>query len=258
MESAIITGTGIYEIPGFEFEQKQVETPYGPALVNIGRKDGFDLVFLARHGLDHTTPPHKINYRANIKALQILGVKRVLASFAVGSISRNIPPMGLATLTDFLDFTTNRPLTFYDGGKSGLVHTSMDAPYCPAMNKKMLALAPALGLNIYPQAVYVATNGPRFETPAEIRMYDKLGGDVVGMTGVPEVVLARELNMHYAAVAYSINWASGMEEQMEFVSEKMDDIRKNLTTLLVQTLQQMESMDCSCEKALMVMHPAQD
>lgn len=78
------------------------------------------------------------------------------------------------------------------------------------------------------------------------------------MTGVPEVVLARELNMHYAAVAYSINWASGMEEQMEFVSEKMDDIRKNLTTLLVQTLQQMESMDCSCEKALMVMHPAQD
>ncbi|MRR32220.1 S-methyl-5'-thioadenosine phosphorylase, partial [bacterium] len=96
MESAIIAGTGIYEIPGFEFEKRVVETIYGPALVNIGRKDGFELVFLARHGLDHTTPPHRINYRANLKALKMLGVKRILATNAVGSISREIPPMGLA------------------------------------------------------------------------------------------------------------------------------------------------------------------
>ncbi len=255
MESAIITGTGIYTIPGFELEQKQVDTPFGVAKVYIARKDGFELAYLARHGIDHTTPPHNINYRANLKALEMMGVKRVLATYAVGSINRQIPPMGLALLSDFLDFTNNRPLTFYEGGKSGLAHTSMDVPYCPAMRHKILELANRANLHIHPDAVYVATNGPRFETPAEIRMYDKLGGDVVGMTGVPEVVLARELNMHYAAIAYSINWAAGLEAEMEFVSEKMQEIRQKLASLLVETLQVIDTLDCNCEKAVMFMHP---
>src|ERR1035437_9590256 len=123
MKSAIISGTGIYEIPGFDIVQKQVDTPYGPALVNIGRRDGFEIVFLARHGLDHSTPPHNINYRANLKALKILGVTRVLATYAVGSINREIPPRGMALLSDFLDFTSNRPLSFFDGGETGLAHT---------------------------------------------------------------------------------------------------------------------------------------
>lgn len=258
MESAIITGTGIYEIPGFEFVQKQVDTPYGPAQVYIGRKDGFDLVFLARHGLDHTTPPHKINYRANIKALQMLGVKRVLATYAVGSINREIPPMGLALLSDFLDFTNSRPLSFFDGGKTGLAHTSMNVPYCPALGRKILELAPGFDLQIRSKSVYVATNGPRFETPAEIRMYDKLGGDVVGMTGVPEVVLARELDIHYAAVAFSINWAAGLEENLEFVSGDIAKLRQKLVSLLVQTLQELETLDCGCENAVMVMHPSEE
>ena len=166
--------------------------------------------------------------------------------------------MGLALLTDFLDFTNNRPLSFYDGGKSGLVHTNMESPYCPAMSRIILEPAPSFDLQIHPQAVYVATNGPRFETPAEIRMYDQLGGDVVGMTGVPEVVLARELNMHYAAVAYSINWAVGLEEKMEFVSEKMAEVRHKLASLLVRTLLELETLDCSCENALMIMHPPED
>lgn len=258
MESAIITGTGIYNIPGFDFEQRVIETTYGPALVSIGANEGFELVFLARHGLDHTTPPHKINYRANLKALQMLGVKRILATNAVGSISHDIPPAGLAVVTDFLDFTHGRVFTYYDGGKSGLVHTNMEAPYCPALSKKILHLAPEFSLKIHPQAVYVATNGPRFESPAEIRMYAKLGGDVVGMTGVPEVVLARELNMHYAALAYSINWASGITEKMEFVSGQMAEIRQRMAALLVRVLQETSTLDCSCENALMVMHPPED
>jgi 5'-methylthioadenosine phosphorylase len=258
MESAIITGTGIYQIPGFEFVQEQVDTPYGPALVNIGRKAGSDLVFLARHGLDHTTPPHNINYRANLKALQILGVKRILATYAVGSINRAIPPRGMALLSDFLDFTNNRPLSFFEGGKTGLAHTSMDAPYCPALGRKVLELAPAFDLQIRSNAVYVATNGPRFETPAEIHMYDKLGGDVVGMTGVPEVVLARELKIHFAAVAFSINWAAGLEENLEFVDADMANLRQKLVSLLVQTLQQLGTLDCNCEKAVMVMHPPEE
>jgi 5'-methylthioadenosine phosphorylase len=134
----------------------------------------------------------------------------------------------------------------------------MDMPYCPALSKRICQLAPDFGLNIYPQAVYVATNGPRFETPAEIRMYAHLGGDVVGMTGVPEVVLARELNMHYAAVAYSINWAAGLAEKMEFVSSQMVEVRQKMLSLLVRTLHEPMELDCSCESALMVMHPPEE
>lgn len=253
MESAIITGTGIYEIPGFIFEQKQIETDYGSALVNVGIKDDFELAFLARHGLDHSTPPHKINYRANIKALQTLGVKRILATNAVGSISPSITPMGLAVLTDFLDFTSGRALSFFEGGDSGLAHTNMDNPYCPALRAKILELAPQYDLNIHPEATYVATNGPRFETPAEIRMFDQLGGDLVGMTGVPEVVLARELKLHYASVAYSINWAAGLQEKMAFVSDQMAEVRVNLTQLLVGTLQELTHLECDCEGAVMMM-----
>ena len=254
MDSAIITGTGIYQIPGFEFIQQTIETPYGPARVNIGTQDGFELAFLARHGLEHTTPPHNINYRANLKALEILGVKRVLATNAVGSISREIPPMGLAILTDFLDFTSGRAFSFFDGGHAGLAHTNMDVPYCPVLRKTMLALAPQFDLKIHPEAVYVATNGPRFESPAEIRMYALLGGDVVGMTGIPELVLARELGMHYAAVAYSINWAAGLEQEMTFVSDKMAEIRQLLAQLLVNTLREPPVDSCGCEQAVMMMH----
>jgi len=258
MESAIITGTGIYEIPQFEFEQSLVKTPFGTARVNIGRKNGFELAFLARHGLDHATPPHKINYQANIKALQLLGVKRIVATYAVGSIHREIPPSGLALLSDFLDFTHGRPLSFFDGGKSGLVHTNMDTPYCPAISQKILELTSAHHLHIRPHTVYVSTNGPRFETPAEIRMYERLGGEVVGMTGVPEVVLARELNLHFAAIAYSINWAAGLQEKMEFVSGNMVEIRQKLVNLIIQTLLELETLDCLCENALMVMHPPEE
>lgn len=255
MESAIITGTGIYKIPGFTFEERVINTEYGQALVNIGENNGFTLAFLARHGLNHTTPPHKINYLANMKALQMLGVKHIVATNAVGSISRDVPPGGLAVLSDFLDFTHGRIFTYYDGGKYGLVHTNMDVPYCPDLSRRILELAPQLELSIAPKAVYVATNGPRFETPAEIRMYRLMGGDVVGMTGVPEVVLARELNMHYAALAYSINWAAGLEEKMVFVSDQMEEVRQRMATLLVRALQEPRAVGCECEGALMPMHP---
>lgn len=256
MKSAIITGTGIYEIPGFALEERQIDTPYGAALVNIARQDDFELVYLARHGLDHSTPPHRINYRANLKALELLGVQQVLATYAVGSISPEILPMGMAVLTDFLDFTHGRPLTFFEGGKTGLAHIDLNEPYCPVLRHKMLALAPEFGLELYPEAVYAATNGPRLETPAEIRMYAMLGADVIGMTGVPEVVLARELNMHFAAVAYSINWAAGLEAEISFVGDQMGDLRDKLAALLVRTLREQElTYSCTCENTVQFMYP---
>ncbi len=258
MKSAVITGTGIYEIPGFELEKKQIDTPYGPALVNIARREDVELVYLARHGLDHSTPPHKINYRANMKALQMLGVQQVLATYAVGSISRDIPPMAMAVLTDFLDFTSGRPLTFFEGGKTGLAHIDLNDPYCPVLRNRLLALAPGVGLELHPAAVYACANGPRLETPAEIRMYGMLGADVIGMTGVPEVVLARELNMHFAAVAYSINWAAGLEAEISFVGDKMGDLSNKLAALLIQTLQVQDGFDCKCEKTVQFMYPPEE
>jgi purine nucleoside phosphorylase len=258
MKSAIITGTGIYAIPGFDLEKKQIDTSFGPALVNIARRDDFELIYLARHGLDHSTPPHNINYRANMKALQMLGVERVLATYAVGSISRDIPPMAMTVLTDFLDFTSGRPLSFFEGGKTGLAHIDLNEPYCPVLRNKLLTLAPDFDLDLHPEAVYACTNGPRLETPAEIRMYGMLGGDVIGMTGVPEVVLARELNMHFAAVAYSINWAAGLEAEMSFVGDKMGDLSNRLAALLIKTLQEQDEFDCGCENTVSFFHPPEE
>ncbi len=246
MPVAIIAGTAIYEIPGVTLREEIVETPYGPALVYRGKRKTEDLIFLARHGIHHDTPPHKINYRANIKALEMLGVKRILATNAVGSISKEIPPLGVALVSDFLDFTSNREGTFFDGGSSGLKHVDMSLTYCPMLRRQLQAQAPAFGIDLHPEAVYVCTNGPRLESPAEIRMYAHLGGDVVGMTGIPEATLARELGLCYAAVAFSVNWAAGIEETIRFVgdSTKFATVKASILALFMAVLEATSDADC--------------
>ncbi len=246
MPVAIIAGTAIYEIPGTTLHEEIVETPYGRALIYRTKGDIEDLIFLARHGITHDTPPHKVNYRANIKALEMLGVNRVLAANAVGSINKEIPPLGVALVTDFLDFTSNRESTFFDGGDSGVKHVDMSITYCPVLNKRLLELAPSFELDLRPESVYVSTNGPRLESPAEIRMFRQLGGDIVGMTGIPEATLARELDICYAAVAFSVNWAAGVEETINFVgdSESFDSLKANILSLFIETLITTSDEDC--------------
>jgi 5'-methylthioadenosine phosphorylase len=246
MPTAIIAGTAIYNLPGFNLKEETITTPYGPALVYYVEGVDIDLIFLARHGIKHDTPPHKINYRANIKALEMLGVKRVLATNAVGSISKDIPPLGLALLTDFLDFTSGREMTFFDGGESGVKHIDVSIPYCPTLNNQLLKLTPAFNLNLLPEAVYVCSNGPRLESPAEIRMFAQLGGDVIGMTGIPEATLARELGLCYSAVAFSVNWAAGIEKTIHFVghSKEFGEIISNLLALFIETLKTTSNADC--------------
>lgn len=251
MKRAIISGTGVYEIPEVTLEAHEVETEFGKAMLYLGKQEYADLVFMARHGIEHSTPPHKINFQANLKALQMVGVDKIVAINAVGSINRAIPPGGLALLNDFLDFTSGRAHTFYNGGASGVAHTDMSQPYCPALRALLLRFAPQFELELYPAATYAATNGPRFESPAEIRMFAQLGGDVVGMTGVPEVTLAKELHMHYAAVAYSINWASGLEESLEFASADLDALKGRLLQLVMRALAEEQTMECGCENAVM-------
>lgn len=260
MYVAIIGGTGVYDISGAKFREEIIETPYGRARVYRGENEFEDLIFLTRHGASHSIPPHRINYRANIKALEQLGVERVMATFAVGSLKAHIPPRGLVAVDQFLDFTHGRESTFFGGGKEAFAHSIMSYPYCPALRQRLLEAAADIGLKVEPEGTYVCTNGPRLETAAEVRMYAQLGGDVVGMTGVPEAPLARELGLHYAAVAYSINWAAGLETAgaMTFVSEGMEELKAKMIRLFIQTLRTAELPPCDCANARLTMHPPED
>jgi 5'-methylthioadenosine phosphorylase len=188
----------------------------------------------------------------------MLGVKKILAVNAVGSISRDLPPKSLVVLDDYLDFTSGRQLTFFDGGPTGHAYVQMNTPCCPALRQILIDRAGEFDLHLYPQGTYVCTNGPRFETPAEIQMFAKLGGDVVGMTGIPEVTLARELGMHYAAVAYSINWAAGIESQLEIVKEGIPELLSRLLSLMLVTLQVKDPLQCGCVGHIFMVDPAQE
>ncbi len=208
---AIIGGTGFYE-PGLlaDVSERIVATPYGMATVHTGSYAGTPLVFVARHGADHSLPPHRVNYRANIWALYEMGVQSVFATAASGSLTPQIPPGSLCLCDQFLDFTRSRVSTFFEGGEWGVRHVDMTSPYCPRLRTVLAASAAEEGIALGTGATYVCTEGPRFETPAEIRAYAQLGGQLVGMTGVPEVVLAREAGMCYASVAIATNSAAGL------------------------------------------------
>jgi 5'-methylthioadenosine phosphorylase len=236
MPVGIIAGTAIYNIPFIEMEEKTVHTAYGDAIVLLGKGENDDLVFIPRHGPNHTTPPHKVNYRANIQALVDLGVKYTLAAYAVGSINLQIPPMGLVAVDDFLDFTKDRESTFFDGLGTAVKHVDMSTPFCPKLRAELMRNTSQFGLFIKPSGTYVCTNGPRLESPAEIRMYEKMGGDVVGMTAVPEVVLAKERELSFAAVCFSVNWAAGIKEEIQFVESGLNDLSNSLMSLFVSTL----------------------
>lgn len=240
MKIAIIGGSGVYDPKLLtDLVEKTVETKYGTARLTIGKFRGQEVGFMQRHGAGHTLPPHKINYRANIQALKDLGVQDVIATSAVGSINRAMHPGDLVLLDQFLDFTKQRPFTFYDGEDGEVVHTDMTTPYSPELREVILASAKRLGLRIHPTGTYVCVEGPRYESPAEIRAYGLLGGDVVGMTNVPEVVLAKEAGLRYAVVAMVTNYGAGISptplshaEVLEVMNQHGESIRK----LLMDTL----------------------
>ena len=211
VEWAIIGGTGVYDPELLEQPRAQsVETPYGTVEAFVGGHAGVEVAFLPRHGRGHSLPPHRIPYRANLWALRALGVRACLATAACGSLRADLAPGGLALCDQFLDFTRSRASTFFDGQDGQVHHADMTDPYCPRLRAALAVEARGLGIGLVEQATYVCTEGPRFETPAEIRAYARLGGDLVGMTGVPEVVLAREAGLCYASVAVVTNFAAGL------------------------------------------------
>ena len=248
---AIIAGSGLYD-PGFmtDVSEDRVSTPFGEVRPFRGQHRGQGVVFLPRHGPEHTVPPHLVNYRANIWALHHLGVERVLATAAVGSINRQMQ-LGSAVVVDqFIDLTKTRPATFFIGGLAGVVHLDYTDPYCPVVRRALSGAARDVGLQTHDGGCYACMEGPRFETPAEIRMLDRLGADVVGMTSVPEVVLAREAGMCYGNVAMVTNYAAGLAGQALCHQEVLDLMAANtlaLRRLLLGAIDRLPpERSCSC------------
>jgi len=248
---AIIGGTGVYD-PRIlsNIREQEVSTPYGNVQVKIGTYEGEEVAFLPRHGEQHSVPPHLINYRANILGLKRLGVERVIATTAVGSCNRSMKPGDFVLVDQFLDFTKSRPTTFFDGGEMGVVHTDFTEPYCPELRSLMMEAAKGLSVTVHNGGCYVCAEGPRFETPAEIRMYAQMGGDVVGMTNVPEVVLAHEAGLCYATVSMVTNYAAGISPTPlthEEVLEVMAANGENLKQLIMSTLKAIpKERHCAC------------
>ena len=251
MRLAIIGGTGVYDLRMLgEIREEKVVTPYGEVGLRVGRYKNEEVAFLARHAADHSVPPHRVNYRANIWALKKLGVERVLATAAVGSLNPTMK-MGDFVFTDqFLDFTHTRPFTFFEGGETGTYHTDFTEPYCPQIRSVMVEVAAEMALSSHSGGVYVCSEGPRFETPAEIRAFACLGGDVVGMTSIPEVVLAHEAGLCYATIALVTNMAAGLS-QTALVGEEhrtaMLEAGEKLKSFILNVLEKLPvERSCKC------------
>ncbi len=211
-ELAIIGGTGLTALPGLQILRRElVRTPFGEpssALLH-GSLEGKELVFLPRHGDTHHIPPHKINYRANIWALAHAGIRRVLAVAAVGGIAAELKPGDLLLPDQLIDYTWGRAHTFFEDETTPVVHVDFSEPYCETLRDRVLTAATTARVPLAARGCYAATQGPRLETAAEIDRLERDGCHVVGMTGMPEAGLARELKLCYGCVAVIVNAAAG-------------------------------------------------
>ena len=251
---AIIGGTGVYDPRMLEdVREETIATKYGQAVVKLGSYQGKNIAFLARHGAGHAVPPHRVNYRANIRALKELGVEKVIATAAVGSLNKDMKPGDFVLVDQFIDFTKNRVTTFFEG-EEGVVHVDMTEPYCGQVRKVLIKAGEGLPVKTHNGGTYICAEGPRFETPAEIRMYRQLGGDLVGMTQCPEVVLARESELCYAAIAMVTNFAAGISPTLlthAEVVETMNNNAENLKSLIMNTISLLtDERPCRCSEAL--------
>ena len=245
MLTAIIGGTGLAALSGWQVrEQRTITTPYGEpsAALQFGRFDrgdgqGVEAVFLPRHGNGHRLPPHSVNYRANIWALQQVGVQHVIAINAVGGITPRMGPEVLAVPDQIIDYTWGRESSFSEPGK--ILHIDFTYPYRNSVRNRILGAAQGTGITVVDGGVYGATQGPRLETAAEIERLARDGCDLVGMTGMPEACLAREAGMDYACLALVVNWAAGrtadeitLEQMQKVIDTGMVKVRTILSALL--------------------------
>jgi 5'-methylthioinosine phosphorylase len=224
---AIIGGSGFTKMDALEITRREVvNTPYGePSSPLIhGCFDGLDIVFLPRHGAGHTIPPHKINYRANIWALKHISVDYIVGMATVGGIRDDMAPEKIAIPDQIIDYTWGRGNTFFENDLSEVTHIDFTQPYCQKLREALIAAADDAGIDIIKNGTYGATQGPRLETAMEINRMQNDGCDLVGMTGMPEAALAKELNLCYAHCSVVANWAAGKTDN----PITMEDIEKNM------------------------------
>jgi 5'-deoxy-5'-methylthioadenosine phosphorylase len=233
---AIIGGTGLTSFDGLEIiEKRSVTTPFGQTSSDllIGEFQRKPIIFLPRHGENHTIPPHKINYRANIWALHNQGVQQIVAIAAVGGINSNLSPGKLAVPDQIIDYTYDREQSFSSEDFTADKHIDFTYPYANNLRQKILIAASTQNIQLVDGGTYGATQGPRLETAAEIRRLKQDGCDMVGMTGMPEACLARELDMDYATCAVMANWAAGLSDSVI----TMADIEQTVDNSMVQIKQ---------------------
>ncbi len=214
----IIGGTGLTQFENLQVIRRQiVRTPYGDASQPLifGELSGAEVVFLARHGGGHKIPPHSINYRANIWALQSVGVQSLIAVATVGGIDQSLMPGDIVLPNQLIDYTYGRDNTYHDGVEKPVMHIDFTQPYTESLRQVCIKAANNIQQNLRDQGVYACVQGPRLETAAEINRYEKDGAHVIGMTGMPEAALARELGMDYAALCPVANHAAGRGESAE-------------------------------------------
>ena len=253
-EIGIFGGTGIYD-SGLLNDSKEItiETPYGKTSdsITIGEFNGRKVAFMPRHGKKHTIPPHLINFRANIWAFKELGVKRIIAPSAVGSLKEDFQPGHFALPSQFIDFTKSRKGTFSENGR--VIHISVADPFCPELQNVVLDAVKDQEIEIHKDCTYVCIEGPRFSTKAESKFFRTTGADIIGMTLVPECQLAREAQICYVSLStvtdYDV-WAEKpvtAKEVMETLAKNVE-MTKKLLTFVIDQIPEVKS--CSCEKAL--------
>ena len=242
---AIIGGTGLSKIAELDIvEQHQVKTPFGEPSAKIVEAKLADKViyFLARHGEQHTIAQHRINYRANIWALQSLGVTEIIAVAAVGGISADVGPETIVCPDQIIDYTYGREQSFFSDDFSAHKHIDFTYPYSEQLRQRILSAGQQCNIQVVNKGVYGATQGPRLETAAEIKRMAQDGCTLVGMTGMPEVALSRELELDYACCALVVNWAAGLSGKEihyadieQTVNSGMASVQRILTGIIEQT-----------------------
>jgi 5'-methylthioadenosine phosphorylase len=229
-EIALVAGSGLEK--SFKITKDiKIKTPYGVIAASELEILDIPILFMPRHGREHSVPPHMVNYRGNIFALKEAGVKKIVSTNAVGSLRPGIRPGDSLVPDQLLEFTKARPSTFFDGSDGEVVHTDVTETYSPEVRNALIRSFSGGALPLHRKGIYVCTEGPRYETPAEIVMYRRLGGDVVGMTGYPEAVLAKELGLKYATVCVVTNYGAGMQDRIDhaevvkLMDKAMEDVR---------------------------------
>ncbi|MFY9327804.1 MAG: S-methyl-5'-thioinosine phosphorylase [Georgfuchsia sp.] len=249
---AIIGGSGLAQLANLNVSRREVaRTPYGDAsgALTFGGIGGQEVVFIARHGYGHTIPPHLVNYRANIWALaKVAKATQIVSVASVGGIRSDLGPGAVVIPHQIIDYTHGRSNSFFEGGDSHVVHVDFTLPYDARLRADLLQSAQRCGEKVFAGAVYAATQGPRLETVAEIDRLERDGADVVGMTGMPEAVLARELDVPYAAVCVVANWAAGRAGSRESIDFGSIEEVLHVNLARVRTILEKLCLDGHCTK----------